>query len=174
MQCHENPGNFMTADELYERLSIDNIYFKASGGGVTFGGGEPLLYSDFISEFSGLNKYNWNIRIETSLNVATSELIKLLQIVDCFYVDIKDLNPLIYKQYTLLDNQYVLDNLRYVSNHSLQGKFIIRLPLIQGFNSIKSVQDSKAYLTELGFNTFDIFEYIVSGTNNDAEWPFRI
>ena len=33
----------VTAQELYEQVKIDDLYFRASGGGVTFGGGESLL-----------------------------------------------------------------------------------------------------------------------------------
>ena len=34
----------LTAAELYERVKLDELYFLATNGGVTFGGGEPLLY----------------------------------------------------------------------------------------------------------------------------------
>lgn len=39
-----------TADELIETLSIDEPYFLMSGGGISFGGREPLLQADFIHE----------------------------------------------------------------------------------------------------------------------------
>lgn len=34
--------------ELMKIIKIDDIYFRMTDGGVTFGGGEPLLYSNFI------------------------------------------------------------------------------------------------------------------------------
>ena len=36
-----------TPQELYDKVRLDSLYFEATGGGVTFGGGEPLLYADF-------------------------------------------------------------------------------------------------------------------------------
>ena len=36
----------MTPQQLYDRLKIDDLYFIATGGGVTFGGGESLLHAD--------------------------------------------------------------------------------------------------------------------------------
>ena len=33
----------LTPSQLYDKVKIDNLYFLATNGGVTFGGGEPLL-----------------------------------------------------------------------------------------------------------------------------------
>src|SRR5574344_2221516 len=32
-----------TPEELFHKVKKDDLYFRATGGGVTFGGGEPLL-----------------------------------------------------------------------------------------------------------------------------------
>ena len=47
----KTPYQLMTAEQLYEKVREDDLYFRATGGGVTFGGGEPLLQSDFIRQF---------------------------------------------------------------------------------------------------------------------------
>lgn len=39
---------WVTAEELLSRVKQDDLYFRATGGGITFGGGEPLLYPSFI------------------------------------------------------------------------------------------------------------------------------
>ena len=39
-------------ESLYEAVKIDDAYFHETDGGITFSGGEPLLYSDFIKRFS--------------------------------------------------------------------------------------------------------------------------
>ena len=36
-------GKRYTPSQLYDEIKKDNLYFLATGGGVTFGGGEPLL-----------------------------------------------------------------------------------------------------------------------------------
>ena len=59
----------LTPRELQEIVSIDNIYFLATNGGITFGGGEPLLRSNFIREFRQICPSEWRINVETSLNV---------------------------------------------------------------------------------------------------------
>ena len=42
------PNKPVTAQELLERVKIDDLSFRATGGGVTFGGGEPLLHAAFL------------------------------------------------------------------------------------------------------------------------------
>lgn len=76
-------------------LRVDSLYFLATGGGVTFGGGEPLLYVDFMRAFSELAK-GWKIYAETSLAVNRRQVEVAASFVDHFFVDIKDTNPKIY------------------------------------------------------------------------------
>ena len=59
----------MTVKEMYEIIRIDCPYILATNGGVTFGGGEPLLHSAAIKEFSKMNEDKFSIYVETSLNV---------------------------------------------------------------------------------------------------------
>ena len=58
----------MTPEQLYDKLKIDDLYFIATGGGITFGGGESLLHSDFIAAFREVCGDKWQITVETSLN----------------------------------------------------------------------------------------------------------
>src|SRR5574344_1864364 len=57
----------LTPTELYEKVKIDNIYFGATGGGICFGGGEPALRWQFITEFRAICGDEWKITIETCL-----------------------------------------------------------------------------------------------------------
>ena len=70
------------ADELYETLKIDNLYFMATDGGVTFGGWEPGLYTRFIHELARKYGGRWSINMETSLNYPRENLLLLLDAVD--------------------------------------------------------------------------------------------
>ncbi|MDE6324460.1 MAG: radical SAM protein, partial [Paramuribaculum sp.] len=59
-------------EQLYAETRIDELYFIATNGGVTFGGGEPCLRPQFISELRGLCGPAWQLNLETSLNVPTA------------------------------------------------------------------------------------------------------
>jgi len=59
--CHENetPRISYTPEALVSSLMQDDIYFKMTGGGVVFGGGEPLLQAEFIHEVCQLADLVW-------------------------------------------------------------------------------------------------------------------
>ncbi|MBR5661039.1 MAG: radical SAM protein [Bacteroidales bacterium] len=145
--------------ELYDEIRKDELYFLATGGGVTFGGGEPLLSHQFIKEFRDICGDQWKINVETSLNVPPSFLETVIPVADEYLIDIKDMNPTIYKSYTGKDNSQVLKNLRTMAELGLSGKCVIRIPLIPGFNTSEDVAKSEAEVIELGFERIDKFEY---------------
>ena len=101
----------MSLQELAEKVLIDYCYFMATGGGITFGGGEALLHSGQIKAFREVLPKDVPIKIETSLNVPMERLLELIDVVDEFIIDIKTMNPQIYKEYTGLDNSRLLENL---------------------------------------------------------------
>lgn len=95
-QCHDNSiFNLYTPSLLIKVLKRDDIYFSATGGGVTFGGGEPLLYPSFIKEFREQAPDDWAINVETSLNSSFDILRQLIPFIDYYIVDIKDTNPIV-------------------------------------------------------------------------------
>lgn len=152
-------GHEMTPEELYERVRKDDLYFRATGGGVTFGGGEPCLRSEFIQEFAQLNQHSWKIRLETSLNVRLANVVALLPIVDQWIVDIKSWDSGVYYTYTGQDDFLVKRNLDFIARHKMQDKVLIRLPLIKDYNDEQDRQKSMASLQAMGFTHFDLFTY---------------
>ena len=114
-QCGTAKSERLTADELYEKVRIDDLYFIATGGGITFGGGEPLIWTDFILDFINYAKprADWKFTLETSLAVTLDDatLTALAENIDLFIVDIKDTDPTIYRSYTGGDISLVLRNL---------------------------------------------------------------
>ena len=161
----------ITTSELLDELLLDNLYFLATGGGVTFGGGEPLLRSEFIEEFCSIKPAEWKINIETSLNVDRKHLVNVLPYVNQFMIDIKDTNPSIYKEYTTRDNAQVLDNLRWLMSHDgMTEKVIVRLPHIPDYNTQADIDHSRALLSEMGVKNFDEFEYIVERQKTREEF----
>ena len=161
----------ISTGDLLNELLLDNLYFLATGGGVTFGGGEPLLRSEFIEEFCSIKPAEWKINIETSLNVDRKHLVNVLPYVNQFMIDIKDTNPSIYKEYTTRDNAQVLDNLRWLMSHDgMTEKVIVRLPHIPDYNTQADIDHSRALLSEMGVKNFDEFEYIVERQKTREEF----
>lgn len=151
----------LTPEELYDRVKIDDLYFRATNGGVCFGGGESLLHSEFIEDFSRLVDGRWKITVETSLNISTEIFRRVLPFVDEFIVDIKDMNSDIYREYTGLDNSNVINNLRILADFTETKKIRIRIPRIPNYNTDDDIKSSAEILEKFGFSDFDIFDYIL-------------
>lgn len=151
----------MTAKQLYEKVKVDELYFLATGGGVTFGGGEPLLYPEFLHEFREQCGEAWHLCAETSLNVPWENVRMATACIDVFYVDIKDTNPDIYHRYTGQENGRVLDNLKKLAEKIGPERIIVRLPLIPDFNTDEDRTRSQNLLSAMGLTQFDRFEYQV-------------
>ena len=79
--------------------------------------------------------------------------------VNTLIIDIKDMNPEIYRNYTGRGNSIVLPNLRLIANSGRQSDCIIRIPLIPDFNTDADREASRAALEQLGFTRFDLFTY---------------
>lgn len=160
-QSFDNGSMFdeYTPESLYEKVKIDELYFLATGGGVTFGGGEPCLYPEFIMRFREICGLEWKLNLETSLNVPIANVGALLPIVNTFIIDVKDLNPRIYHDYTLHDNSSLINNLRIIAENKRQDDCLIRLPLISGYNTEQNRSESRKLLEDMGFSRFDFFIY---------------
>lgn len=169
LRCHYclNPqslgdsGRFKeyTPQSLYDEVRIDELYFIATNGGVTFGGGEPALRPDFIRYFRELCGPSWRLTLETSLNVPQENIEALLPVVDSWIIDIKDMDADIYRQYTGKDNSRVLSNLRLIAEACRQKDCMIRLPLIPDYNTDYDREESRKALSALGYTKFDLFTY---------------
>ena len=150
-----------TCMSLYETVKIDDLYFKATGGGVTFGGGEPLLCSSFIRGFKEVCEIDWRLTVETSLNVSQKHLERLLDVVDYYIVDIKDMDTDRYSQYTGKDNRWVIDNLRFLLEHGKSDSIQVRVPLIPHYNTTTDVENNVRILKDMGVSHFDRLTYQV-------------
>lgn len=116
--CHESEHSFgnvprgaYSPQELMQILRKDDIYYRMSGGGITFGGGEPLLQSVFIHEVCKLTDEGWQMRIETSLNVPWDYVEPLVGDMDEWIIDIKDMDYQIYESYTGVKIDHLTSNL---------------------------------------------------------------
>ena len=162
-QCLSPEGVWrtMTADAILAELQCDDLYFRATGGGVCFGGGEPLLRSDIIVELCQQMPEEWAVTIETSLNVPLQRVEAVTPFVRQWIIDVKDMNPDIYHGYTSIDNYRVRENLQWLSTHVNVEKVLLRLPLIPHYNTPNDVSASRQILENMGFLHFDEFEYRV-------------
>ena len=154
-------GRDYTPEILFEEVKIDQLYFLATHGGVTFGGGEPLFQVEFIKQFRELCGPQWQVLVETSLNVPFENVQTIDPILDGYIVDIKDMNPEIYQAYTCKDNSIVLTNLEWLLKSGDPNRIMVRVPHIPEFNTDEDVAKSIERLKAMGVVDVDEFQYII-------------
>ena len=165
----EAPARSVTAAELIERVKIDDLYFRATGGGVTFGGGESLLHTAFIRRFRELCPPEWRVRAETSLAVPGELIEGSLGAVDEYMVDCKDMNPETYRRYTGGEAAFMQANLRLLLEKLGPERVLVRVPRIPGYNTAEDQEKSAAALRAMGVQRLDLFDYVIRDGENTPE-----
>ena len=162
-RCLEAPDGLprYTPQQLYDLVGVDNLYFIATGGGVCFGGGEPLMHVDFLAEFKALCGKSWNLTAETSLQVSREAVRQAALVVGDFIVDIKESDPDTYRAYTGGDASVAWDNLSYLLETVGPRHITVRVPLIPDYNDEAATARTTDRLTAMGITRIDRFTYRV-------------
>ena len=161
-----------TVPALYDAVKIDNLYFEATGGGVTFGGGEPLLQAPFIAAFIRYAREQgavWRFNLETSLAVPPDLFDALIPEgiaqndcpIDEFIVDVKDMDPAIYERYTGRTPEAMRRNLARLAALCPE-RVTVRVPLIPEYNTDADGDRSEKILRGMGFERIERFTYITN------------
>jgi len=151
-----------SVQELLQEVAIDNLYFHATQGGVTFGGGEPLLRSAFIKDFCEACPKEWKMKIETCLNVPLSHVQEVSPYISEWIIDIKDMDDDIYFKYTSKHNARVLENLKWLSSQDdIRPRILVRVPRIPNYNNQDNINSSIKTLKSLGLNNINVFTYSI-------------
>jgi len=118
-----------------------------SDGGVTFGGGEPILQANQLLEaVKALRQKGIHTAIET--NASTTDLQKFIGLVDLLICDLKCISNDIHRDWMNADNQQVLENLQLAAKS--QPQLIVRIPFVKGMN------DSKEEMEKTGKFLYDL------------------
>ncbi|MBO5646425.1 MAG: radical SAM protein [Clostridia bacterium] len=149
-----------TAEQILQEIKVDNLYFQATNGGITIGGGEPLLHTRAIAELLRLCPKTWSVWLETSLYAGAEAVTTAAALFDHFVVDIKSMDPEIYRRYTGGDSAVMRENLLRLLSLVGSARITVRVPQIPGFADEASQQASVLALEKLGFTNIDTFCYV--------------
>ncbi|MGL4818727.1 MAG: pyruvate formate-lyase-activating protein [Bacilli bacterium] len=126
--CHNadtwkmNSGMEMTADEILREVETYEPFMKASGGGITVSGGEPLLQIDFLIELFGKCKARGiHTCLDTSAGCADvttayrEKVDALFAVTDLILLDLKHIDDAKHRVITGQPNGHILNFARYAS-----------------------------------------------------------
>lgn len=122
-------------DELMNLLKRDSNNWRSLGG-VTFSGGEPLAQSDFLLKTLKQCKENkFHTAIETSGYATEDIFLSVMKLIDFAFIDIKHMDRESHKEKTGVYNDLILSNIVKLAGSNYNGRIVIRMPVIKGFNT---------------------------------------
>ncbi|MFH2113483.1 MAG: radical SAM protein [Spirochaetota bacterium] len=134
-------GRKMSVEEVIVEVMKDEVFFRNSGGGVTFSGGEPLLQSGFLLElvtvFTGLGL---DCAMETCLAAGAGTLEPFLDFPLTWLVDLKHTDAQVFREGTGGELSVVQANMERLADSG--AKLVFRVPVIPGFNDDDRVMSS--------------------------------
>lgn len=146
-------GRYLSCDEIYNELIKDKLFYGIwdkenislnkiadISGGITFSGGESLLWSDRLQPlWKLLQESHIHMAVETALMVPGKAVETALKFIDLFYVDIKILD--VQKCRTMIkgDVSIYFSNLDLLFSSNLP--VIFRVPVIGGYTDSNENRD---------------------------------
>jgi pyruvate formate lyase activating enzyme len=142
-QARELIGEPRAVAELVAELERDRPFFDASGGGVTFSGGEPLCHPTFLAAcLEACRELGLHTAVDTSGFAPATVVRSIAGLTDVLLYDLKHMDAEAHRRHTGRDNRLILDNLRELS--AAGAEIWIRLPLVPGFNDGSANLDATA------------------------------
>lgn len=153
-------GVYYPPEMLAKKLIKYKSYYQISGGGVTFSGGEPLLFLDYIKEVAELLKTeNIHITVETCGHFNYNKFnTKLADLIDMLLFDIKIIDSEKHKKYTGVGNEMIIENLKKLLNTKIAIE--TRTPLIPNITATKeNLKAIQLFLIENNIQNHKFLEY---------------
>lgn len=132
-------GESVSIEQLVDAARRDSPFYSASGGGVTLGGGDPLLQNEQAVELlRRCKQMGLNTAIETAGNYPWDYLERAIPYCDTIHFDLKGWDPEKCLNWFGSDNVRIKDNLRRLDEalrtRTPRPRLIVRIPLLPGEN----------------------------------------
>ncbi len=151
-------GEEYTPTELCDKLSRNFAILNASGGGVTFSGGEPTASPDFLLECLALLDGKVHRAVQTSGFCSPEVFERVLENCEYMLFDIKLVDGALHKRYTGLSNKVVLKNFTALAKSGRD--FVIRTPLVPGVTDTEqNMRDIAMLLSDNGVKYIELLPY---------------
>lgn len=151
--CHNSArriyGRRYEDGELLDILLADKAFYSATSGGVTFSGGECMLYPEYLERIcKRLSSESVSIAIDTAGCVPFESFERVLPYADVFLYDVKCIDPKLHQRGTGVTNRLILENLDRLLEQG--ANITVRVPVIPDFNDGSELDAIKQYLAIRG------------------------
>lgn len=153
-------GRIWTAEEVMREIQKDEMFYKESGGGVTFSGGECMLQVDFLRTLLQRSRLQGiHTAVDTAGNVSWESFEKILPFTNAFLYDFKCFTEELHREGTSVSNERILRNLKKLSE-CFQGEIVIRIPIIPGYNTNSEELEKMAeFLKNIKYTDIELLPY---------------
>lgn len=125
-----------SVEQLLRIIERQEIFYRYSGGGVTFSGGEATLQQHMLRELvNRLYDRGINLAIETSGYFEFEEVMDILKKLDLIFIDLKHMDDMKHRKFTGVSNEKILNNIKMLNE--VNDNVVVRVPLIVGVNADK-------------------------------------
>lgn len=173
----EMTGREYSVEEAMREILQDRLYYRESGGGVTFSGGECTLQSDFMIQLAkACHAEGIQTALETNLYLPFALLSPVLCEMDLIMFDIKLFDDTKHREYTNVGNTLVLENA--LKADSLGIPMIVRTPLIPGVtDTAQNIQAILDFLSTIhNVQLYELLNFNPLGSDKSEalgiEYPF--
>lgn len=157
-------GSYYSPEALSRVIVKDLAFYRASGGGVTFSGGEPLMFCQYLMETSSLlKKSGIHVAVETSGFFDWKQFERhMKRFTDLILFDLKLFSPAEHLTFTGQTNRKILANLKHIQDEKLDLR--VRIPLVPGITATEeNLRLWAIFLKRSGIRDFKLLPYNPSG-----------
>lgn len=127
-------GSTVSVAEVLQVIKRDAVFYRESGGGATFSGGEPFAQPEFLRQLvAACKEIGIDTAVETSGCFNFEQVKDIIAELDCVFVDIKHMDDDVHKKMTGVSNAVILENIARISR--MHSNTIVRVPLIAEVNA---------------------------------------
>jgi len=158
-------GKWMSAEEVFNKVKRDEMFYKLSGGGVTIGGGEPTSQPFFTyALLTKCQECGIHTAVDTCGYITNHEGYKVLEEADLLLYDLKGMDSAEHLRNTGVSNGGILNNLKRLT--AMNRPVIIRVPIVPGYNdSALGIKSMAEFLSKLkSVERIDLLPYHKYGT----------
>ena len=161
-------GKESTAEDVFNDIIKDKIFFEDSGGGLTIGGGEATCYPEFCLEMiERCHEAGISVAIDSCGYMTHENSFEVLAKADFVLLDIKGLDNEQHIRNTGVSNKPILETLRRLEE--IDQHVIIRYPMIPGYN-LGEAENIAEFLTHYScVKRVDLIGYHKFGESKYAE-----